>query len=196
MANTLLKLKGTLELRARIYTPRQKSPEYIHVLTRTTSPRSSQRYALVDSLFEAQTFQPHTHDIFVSVKHGRATDTFRVFFKRSTRLAHNTNFGVRGDVVIMRSAKNARHSVVNFRGASDARLADYVLKQYAFVLIFSKHTDLPLQNITQNPAISRPPSTPMPKTNNTFEASSGLDIYCILQIITYVSILRIQLLPV
>ncbi|KAE9402073.1 hypothetical protein BT96DRAFT_991423 [Gymnopus androsaceus JB14] len=129
MANTLLKLKGTLELRARIYTPRQKSPEYIHVLTRTTSPRSSQRYALVDSLFEAQTFQPHTHDIFVSVKHGRATDTFRVFFKRSTRLAHNTNFGVRGDVVIMRSAKNARHSVVNFRGASDARLADYVLKQ-------------------------------------------------------------------
>lgn len=126
-ADVRYKFKATLELRARLYTPHNQSPQPVYVLTRTSA--SSGRYALVDSLFEAHRFQPYTHDIFVSVKHGRATTMFRVFFKRSNRLPNNPNSGIRGDLVIMRVAKNARNSVVNMRGASDNRLADYVLKR-------------------------------------------------------------------
>lgn len=126
-ADVRYKFKATLELRARLYTPHNQSPQPVYVLTRTSA--SSGRYALVDSLFEAHRFQPYTHDIFVSVKHGRATTMFRVFFKRSNRLSNNPNSGIRGDLVIMRVAKNARNSVVNMRGASDNRLADYVLKR-------------------------------------------------------------------
>ena len=112
----------------RLYQP--MSPKNISIHTRCTSPNpQSPRYPCIESTLDYPTVQPHIHDVYVVVKHGRITTTFRVFFKRHIMLPVSGYLGVHGDVLIMRVASRSNASVVNMR-STDGRLADYVAKKW------------------------------------------------------------------
>ncbi|KAJ7635922.1 hypothetical protein B0H17DRAFT_1217191 [Mycena rosella] len=117
-------------LRSLLY-PASVTPAFIsaHTRCRGSDPQAL-RYPCVESVLDCAAFQPHVHDLYVTVKHGRHTSRFRLFFKRHIRLPDNPNVGIRGDLLIMRVASRNEASVVNMR-LSDRKLVDYVVKNIA-----------------------------------------------------------------
>ncbi|KAJ3858163.1 hypothetical protein EV359DRAFT_88158 [Lentinula novae-zelandiae] len=121
----------TFRLRSRFYSAYTHTPRTFYVLTAASTLNAQAcRHPLVDLYFESHRYQPYTHDVFVHLKvPGRSNTSFRVFFKRSTRLPVNPVLGVQGDLVVMRISSKGRNSVVNMRGRADYRLADYIVRQ-------------------------------------------------------------------
>jgi hypothetical protein len=78
--------------------------------------------------------QPYVHDGVVTVLDGAQTVHFHLFVKnhkllRENEIVQGWNVGAtwRGDILVMR--KGVRHEVVNLRGKSDRRLADFAVKK-------------------------------------------------------------------
>jgi hypothetical protein len=116
-------------LRSRLYRARAASPLNPSVHTRCSSSNpQSPRYPCVEGILDYPGIQTHIHDIYVIIRHRRATSTFRIFFKRHLLLPLNHVLDVQGDMLIMRVASKSRSSVVNMRG-SDWRLADFIVKR-------------------------------------------------------------------
>ncbi|KAJ7474685.1 hypothetical protein B0H11DRAFT_2282216 [Mycena galericulata] len=118
-------------LRGRVYSASSPLPSFLPIYTRSASANpNDSRFPCVESVMDGLGFQPHVHDITVTLKHGRATSTFRIFFKRHIRLPHNAALDIQGDLVVMRSAHKNPESVVNTR-SSDRRLIDLTVHHIA-----------------------------------------------------------------
>ncbi|KAG1723375.1 hypothetical protein EDD22DRAFT_962006 [Suillus occidentalis] len=122
-----------LHLRCRLYSASGSKPRQANMLTRCSNrSRSAQRFPVVEGLLNYAAVQPYVHNCFVTLREGRHTYQFCVFFKRHRHLGVNPLLSsvehiFRGDAVVMRIGVGG-DSVVNMRGRDNA-LADFVMHQ-------------------------------------------------------------------
>lgn len=119
-----------LQIRSRLYASEHGQPVFIPVPTLGTQ---AARFPLLENHIAGLRIQPFIHDCLVVVRQGRRSHRFRVFCKNHSSLPINRtirnlgNTQWRGDIMIMRVGK--KHSVVNMRGCTDAKLSDFLVQE-------------------------------------------------------------------
>jgi hypothetical protein len=119
-----------LQIRGRVYSTDLEQPVFISIPTQETQ---TTRFPLLENHLTGLKIQPFIHDCEVVVHDGRKSHKFQLFCKNHSFLPINTpvrklgNRLWRGDILVMRVGKKGL--VVNMRGRSDARLADFLTKE-------------------------------------------------------------------
>ncbi|KAF9470788.1 hypothetical protein BDN70DRAFT_648252 [Pholiota conissans] len=139
-----------IDLRSRLYpaeplsTSTRLHPRQINVATRQPNSRAvNQRYPFPENHIGGSSTQPWVHNCLVTVREGRNTYQYMVFFKRHCLLKSNQTLSALvgkpsrlcSDAVVMRIGVKAAY--VNMRDR-DTILADWLMKKFCRKNIFTR----------------------------------------------------------